>query len=277
MKICRVFPTRTNMSPTDEDAYFGPPEMFMPTYDEVHISTIFTWDKDKALELKYQWEAVCPIVKVGGPAFDDPGGEFEPGLYLKPGVTITSRGCPCKHSYCFVPRREGKIRELAIKPGRIIQDNNLLACSKEHLNKVFAMLKGQKAIDFAGGFEAGRVTPWIVEQLRGLSVYQIWLAYDYAAAEKPLMRAVELLKPYFRRDSLRCYVLIGFGDDTIEKAEVRLRRAWEIGTLPFPMLYKPKEYAYEWHRFQNIWSRPAIVKSLCSNKISVKEAEVKLL
>jgi hypothetical protein len=35
---------------------------------------------------------VAPV-KVGGPAFSAPGGDFIPGRYMKRGYVITSRGC----------------------------------------------------------------------------------------------------------------------------------------------------------------------------------------
>jgi len=262
MKLARVFPTKTRMSPTDHDAYFGPPNLITPRYDEVHISVAFTWDIQKANDLAIQWRRHAKEIKIGGCAFGDKGDLFVPGVYLKPGVTITSRGCPNNCPFCFVPKREGRIRELPIVEGNIIQDNNLLACSKEHIRKVFSMLRKQRHIDFAGGFESARVTDEIVEDLRGLSIYQIWLAYDHPNAEQPLKQAVNRLSKYFKRDKIWCYVLIGYGEDTLEKAENRLRRAWEIGTKPFAMLYKPKEYARDWKLLQRNWTRPAIIYSI---------------
>ena len=270
MKIARVFPSKTNMSPVDPDAYFGEPDLFTPKYDEVHISVTFTWDIPKAERLSNEWNRQGKVV-VGGCAFGDSGDIFRSGLYLKKGVTITSRGCPNNCNFCFVPKREGKIRELPIVEGNIIQDNNLLACSRGHLAQVFKMLKTQKHIDFAGGFEAGRLTNEIVEQLRGISIYQIWLAYDHSTADKPLQKAVNKLNKYFKRDKMRCYVLIGYEGDTLKKAENRLRRAWEIGTLPFAMRYRTPELQWnetylfkerDWNLLTRQWTRPAIIKSI---------------
>jgi radical SAM superfamily enzyme YgiQ (UPF0313 family) len=140
--IIRVFPRRTEMTPTDDYAFYDNPGLFIPDHKEVHACCVFTWDKQQAEELQYQWQGVTDNrVLIGGPAMDDPGGDFVPGMYVKQGVTITSRGCPNKCSFCHVPRREGTLREVNITPGNIVQDNNLLACSVEHRRKVYDMLR----------------------------------------------------------------------------------------------------------------------------------------
>lgn len=271
MKIARVFPTKTSMTPEDSDAYYGLPlGLIMPKYDQIHISVTFTWDLDKAERLASEWGRYGKV-KIGGPALGDPGGEFTPGTYVKHGVTITSRGCPNKCWFCFVPKREGDQRELSeIKEGNIVLDNNLTACTWTHLEKVFRMLMKQKQVSFNAGLEAARIDQTFVDRLRALpSLKELWLAYDRADAEEPLVRAVGRLKNHFPRNKIRCYVLIGYKGDTIEKAESRLIRAWDIGTKPFAMLYKDEcntEQSKEWKLFQRKWTRPAIFCSLMKNR-----------
>jgi len=267
VKIARVFATKTKMCPTDEDCYFGNPDLFTPKYDEILVSVTFTWAIKRAMELKNNWEMVCKNVKLGGCAFDDPGGDFIAGRFLKEGVIITSRGCPNTCEWCFVPKREGKLRELKnIVSGNIVQDNNLLACSESHIEKVFNILKHQTKINFSGGLESSRITDKIVDELRGLKIYQLWLSFDYPDLFKSLTKAVEKLKRYFRRDQIRCYVLIGYNGDALEKAESRLRMAWELGTLPFAQRYAGQNgFLYkerEWNLLCREWSRPAIIKTL---------------
>jgi hypothetical protein len=51
----------------------------------------------------------------------------------------------------------------------------------------------------------------------------------------------------------------------IRQAEARLRRAWEIGTIPFAMLYRNESgevRSKEWRQFARKFSRPAIIKSI---------------
>jgi len=265
--IARVFPRKTSMSPTDKHAYFGLPPMF-PKYDEVHISVTFTWDIKRGYYLKKQWGMVCDNVRIGGPALNDCGGNFESGMYLRKGVVITSRGCPNNCSFCFVPKREGKIRELPIIEGNNILDNNFLACPIEHVVAVFRMLKTQKGVIFSGGIEAKRVNDHFIRKLREISFKRLYLAYDREDQECHVAKASIKLREYFTREQIGCYVLIGYeknNTQTIEGAKWRLKEAWDLGTMPFAMLYQPTEhrrYSKEWKQLQRMWTRPAIIKSM---------------
>ena len=95
MKIVRVFPRRTKATPDDPLAFTGPPPKGgLPDMEEVHVSVAFTYDMEKACQLAEQWMKLGVPVHMGGPAFNMPGGDFVPGMYLKKGYVITSRGCP---------------------------------------------------------------------------------------------------------------------------------------------------------------------------------------
>ena len=126
MRIARVFPTKTNMCPDDAYAYFGPPIGLIPYFAEIHISCNFTWDIPKAKLLAEQW-APYGEVKIGGVAIDGETDQpFISGMYLKKGITITSRGCPNNCNFCQV--RKGLIELKDFPMGNIVQDNNILAC-----------------------------------------------------------------------------------------------------------------------------------------------------
>jgi len=260
MRIARVFPTKTSMSPIDKDAYFDIPGIFTPEYDEVHVSVTFTWDQQRAEFLARNWESKGRV-KIGGVAISgEPTTPFKAGMYLRKGITITSRGCPNRCSFCLV--KQDLIEFDDFPEGNIIQDNNILACSDKHWRLVVEMLKKQKAIEFKGGLEARRLTPEKIEDLRGLKIKSLWLACDTKAAIPAIQKAGRLLSlAGFNRNKLNCFVLIG--NDMQEEKE-RLRLVWEAGFSPFAPLEKPKEeraYSKEWRTFQREWSRLAIIKS----------------
>jgi hypothetical protein len=263
MKIIRVFPRRTNATPTDELTFVGEPSLFAEA-DEVHISVTFSWDIPEAERLEKEWRQVAPV-KIGGPAMGQRGENFTPGMYLKKGYVITSRGCPNRCWFCGVPRREGALRELPITQGWNILDDNLLACSDEHIRAVFAMLAKQRHRPlFTGGLEAARLKPWHVENLSTLKPSEMFFAYDTQDDLEPLFAAGQLLRAHgFTRKShtIRAYVLIGYEGDTFEQAEKRLYETMEAGFLPFSMLYRDKsgERDPAWVKFSWPWARPIAI------------------
>ena len=180
-------------------------------------------------------------------------------------MTITSRGCIRNCDFCFVPKREGKLRELEIKDGWIVQDNNLLACSRKHIEAVFEMLRKQKkAINFSGGLDSKLFKKWHMEQIEGLTIKHLWFSCDYPEAEKYLKRAGELLAnyPIWKK---RCYVLIGFNGESVVQAEKRLEGIFKMGFLPFAQLYQgehKKPWTKKWDRLQRKWCRPAAYRSI---------------
>jgi hypothetical protein len=270
MRIIRVFPRKTKATPIDDLVRIGKgPDMFDEA-DEVHISVAFTWDLPLAEKLAREWEHVAPV-KMGGPALNERGGDFVPGMYIKNGYVITSRGCPNNCWFCSVPKREGReIRELDVNPGHNIIDDNLLACSDEHILRVFSMLRQQKEpIEFTGGLEAARLEMWMATELKTLRIKQMFFAYDTPDDYEPLVRAGKYLikagfKTHPHSHALRCYVLIGDPKDRIEYAKQRMKMTMDAGFTPMAMLWKDETGTQdkEWRKFQREWARPAIIYSM---------------
>ena len=294
MKIIRVFPRKTSYTPDDDYVFIGePPGLFVPDHDEVHISCVFTWDKPFCEYLKFQWEAhTDKPVKIGGPAYINTSWlhqtarraasalrlphtkSFTPGMYVKHGIVFTSRGCNNKCPWCCVKKREGRLIELPIVEGNIIQDNNFLQCSQEHKIRVFEMLKTQKGICFKGGLQANLIDEHFLENITQLSIKELWLSCDTDNALPGFLEATEKLRAAgYTREHIHCYVLIG---DDMDANEQRLQAVYNAGAMPFAQLYQPisdskLEYSAEWRKFLRKWSRPAATKAHVERGTDMKD------
>jgi len=270
--VIRVFPRRIKWTPDDDLAFIGDPPLFRPPQQPVCVSCTFTWDIEEAARLQMSWQRFYSDVQIGGPAFGDMGGEFEPGLFVKHGVTITSRGCTKDCDWCFVPGREGWIRELPIRDGWDVADNNLLACSRGHVEAVFDMLKRQpEPVKFSGGLDVDMLDVWHVDLLKTIRLKYAWFACDYPGAIKNVEKAADLLAD-FSIEKKRCYVLIGFNGEAPAQAEKRLRQVYQFGFLPMAMLYRgdqQKQWGKDWLDLRRRWSRPAIYRTEMREAIKV--------
>lgn len=266
MRIIRVFPRKTNATPDDDLVRIATEPGLFDEADEVHVSVTFSWDLPLAERLVKAWSCVAPV-RLGGPATGERGGEFAPGKYVKRGYVLTSRGCPNSCWFCSVPKREGGIRELPITDGWNLLDDNLLACSDQHQQQVFAMLKRNKKngpVQFTGGLEAKRLKQWHVDALRDLKPKQMFFAYDTPDDLEPLQRAGRmLLNSGFTTAShtLRAYVLVGWPKDSFDDADKRMQETVAAGFMPMAMLYRDNagHRKLDWMRWQRQWARPAII------------------
>ena len=267
MKILRVFPSITSATPNDTLCRFDVPGFLdPPDVDEIHISVTFTWDIPRAKDLYREWEQVHPVVKIGGPALDDPGGDFVSGRYLKPGFVMTSRGCINHCSYCMAQKREGMIRELPIVDGFNVVDNNILATSREHFTAVIKMLKRQpESPVFTGGLEARLLTDWHAQMLRSVMPKTLYFANDRPGDIQLLDSAKrKLIDAGFTNNHLYAYVLVGYGNDTISKAEKRLIETFNLGYTPYAMLFMDdlgRKRDYEWRIFATSWKNSVVARS----------------
>lgn len=255
-RIARIFIRKNTYTPTDDLCFFREPGLLVPEVDEVHISCLFTWDKPRAEWLARQWRRVAPV-KIGGPAYPDVDshGGFTPGLYVEHGYVFTSRGCVRKCPFCLVRQQEGCIRELStIHVGNKLMDNNLLACSRPHIEKVFSMLDTQKDVMLMGGVDIRLLKKWQAERIGQLHLRDLAIAYDMEGLEEPLARSLDLLhEAGVPHGKIHCFVLVGFFDwDSPEKAEERCRFVLRHGATPTAMLYRtPDDMNY---RKSPVWA-----------------------
>ena len=255
------------MTPDDDLVRIGVGPGLFDECDNVKISVAFTWDLPLAESLYNQWRHVAPT-EIGGPALMTRGESFEPGAFVKRGFTITSRGCPNKCWFCSVWRREGAgIRELEINDGYDVLDDNLLACSDDHIRRVFDMLARQpQRPKFTGGLEAKILKPWHCERLRELKPERLYFAYDTPDDLEPLVEAGNMLRAAgftTASHTLSAYVLCGYPRDTFDGAERRMKQTIDAGFTPMAMLYRDHDGRRDddWRLWARRWARPSIVYS----------------
>jgi len=264
--LLRVFPSRTNATPDDLGVRIGEPGLFDRGHERALVSVAFTWDIPEAERIAKLWAERGPT-EIGGPAIGTVGQAFEPGRFLRHGYTITSRGCPERCWFCAAWKRDGaEARELPICDGWNVLDDNLLACSEEHIRDVFAMLQRQKRrVEFTGGLHAERLQPWHVDLLCALKPRpSIWLAYDEDRDLEPLRVACSMLRAAGWTQAshhLRAYVLCGYPADTMAAAEGRLKTVLSAGATPMAMVYRGKDGSEpaDWKKWKRQWIRPAIM------------------
>ena len=215
----------------------------------MYVSVPFTWNLPDLRYEFHQADFTYDRIVVGGPAVKLMPGAFE-GMpwvtvqdtyddvleIVNPLATKTSTGCINKCKFCAVPRIEGKLVELpSWRSAPVVCDNNLLACSMKHFERVIEDLQQFPWCDFNQGLDARLLTQDHAELLHSLNNPIIRLAYDHTGV--PLFQAIEYLRDAgFRKKDIRVYLLIGFSGSfklDWERCDI-IRKA---GYIPCPQWY----------------------------------------
>lgn len=243
------------------------------------LSVAFTWHLPDAYQRAVWLRSMGQHVIAGGPAVAlmpdyladvaEIGVDWPGALeHHNPLATFTSRGCIRRCSFCAVWRTEGKLRELDDWPIRpIVCDNNLLACSMAHFDRVIDRLKSLSWVDFNQGLDARLLTSHHAARLSELQRPMVRLAFDHVKTEGQFLSAFQLLRDAgLPAKAIRVYVLFGY-NDTPDDALYRLRLVQSLGARPNPMRYQPLDTLVrnsyvdpnwtqgELKRYHRYWSR----------------------
>lgn len=225
--------------------------------DALCISVVFTWDLPMAR--KYAEAMQHRRVRIGGPAVGlmpsfffglrcEVGGDY-PGVLQRfnPLATRTSVGCIRMCKFCSVPLVEG--RQALEKFGKrqvelpdwpdlpVIYDNNLLANSVQHFDRVCDRLEKHGWCDFNQGTDARLVTEHHAERIARIKQPMVRLALDSMSYVDAWDRALDrLLMAGVAKRHIRSYCLMAFGTSPDE--------CWRIcehveshGIKPLPMWF----------------------------------------
>ncbi len=232
-------------------------------FDEIWITTVFTFDIPYSVGMAREAKNRCKVVRVGGVAasllpkyFEDKGVVVHQGLIpdaenFSPNydllgkvpeysISHTSRGCIRKCKFCMVPKLEPVFGERGgwvddIHPGAkkvLFFDNNWLAKDFSDLQSDILKLKhlvGEgriNSIDFNQGLDARLVTEEIADLLQGIPIEPVRFAFDGMHEDGHYQKAIRLMAKRGFRDFMS-YVLYNFMDKPSD-FYYRLRVAVEL-------------------------------------------------
>lgn len=156
----------------------------------------------------------------------------QPGYYK---MTRTSRGCPVGCSFCIVTKIDGQVMTEYpdFSPAPVVMDDNILACSVEHQERVIERLLGQdyRAVDLNSGFEPHYFTIEAFERFRRLPLKFWRLGFDTITEENAAREMMRLLRDAgIDSRSIRVYCLSG--NEPFENCHYRAEKIIEWGGEP---------------------------------------------
>jgi len=254
-----------------------------------YVSVPFTWELPQAYSRCVFLGEEGYRVRAGGPAVSlmpnyladvaEIGGKVDALKHHNPNATFTSRGCIRKCGFCAVPKIEGDLVELeSWEPKPIVCDNNLLATSPKHFDKVINSLRGVQEIDFNQGLDARLLTNYHATRLAELDLAFVRLAWDQSAFEPIVMRAIEMIRGAgIPKNKIRVYVLIGYNDapgDALYRLEklkdmrisANVQRYQPLDTLVKNSCVHPNWTERELQRFSRYWNRQAWLSGVPFNE-----------
>lgn len=233
----------------------GPTE-WMGAEGVLYVSIPFTWNLPILRRKLKTVDMYVNHIVVGGPAvrlmphfFDeDPWVSADlgdcPGVMQRanPWATKTSTGCVRTCEFCAVPRTEGPLKELDDWPDLpIITDNNLLACSDAHFDRVIDRLEKHAGVDFNQGLDVRLLTRYHAGRIARLKLTKrgVRLALDNLL--EPAFQSWKysldaLLAAGIAKRNIATYALIGFTGDPSE-AWARCDLIEQTKTKALPMWF----------------------------------------
>jgi hypothetical protein len=236
--------------------------------DRVYVSTLFTWQRSKVIELAAHFSPHADV-EIGGSGWDlakrlpaeVDAMPNEYSLYgISYGVGYSSRGCIRHCAFCPVPRAEGHVREdqpiaALLNPlsnRLILLDNNFFA--SDWRPKIEEIRNRGLVVDWPQGIDIRLVDREQASVLGDLRTHgqlsgdrftrpgTLHFAWDLPsndARPDTVTGGIRLLfDAGFRPRDLRCYVLIGYPGYDLAEEVARLTTLHALGIEPYVMVYR---------------------------------------
>ena len=164
------------------------------------------------------------------------------------GMGFTSRGCVRNCGFCFVPKKEGKFRQVApiadiINPRSnviVMHDNNLTA-DPDVIDKLHEIRDRGLIVDINQGIDARLITPEIAQALSEVKhLRRLHYAWDLMSFEKQVMDGVKILSEFIKPYRHMCFMLVGF-NTSFEEDMYRFQKLTEQNISPYIMIYNENE------------------------------------
>lgn len=239
-------------------------------FDEVWLSCIFTWNREKAFQAINMYKSMGKIVHYGGTGFD--WGQITNRIELPPEIEVqmpdyslypdddraigfSQRGCDRKCEFCDVWKKEGKLAKSYIPIKLIVGDrkkllllDNDIALSEFHDQIINECRELKVKLSITQGYDVRCITKEKAEFLAKDKPYdldfkhrRIYIAWDYLGIEKWVEKGIEtLLNAGFHGYEIYCYMVCGF-NTTHDEDLYRFFKIIEFGANPYVMPFNNRK------------------------------------
>jgi len=229
-------------------------------HDHVYASLIFERSRPLGEAIRREW----PHALIGGTGWDvgrrleDVGVDTVEQDYSAypefcPSIGFLQRGCRLRCSFCAVPRKEGKVREVQTVADLwrggdnsrelLLLDNDFFG-NPSWRERVSEIRDGGFKVSFSQGINARALTVEAAEAIAsvnyrddGMKTRRIYTAWDNRKDERTLMRGLQrLVDAGVKPAHIMVYMLCGFWPgETHEDREHRRVALRAFGAVPYPM------------------------------------------
>lgn len=241
--------------------------------DKVYCSVLFTWNKEKASELKnlYKnivfggtgWDLEIKLpeeIENSKPHYDlykvedihsRLGGIMKKETRLAKAETIvnmgigfSSRGCVRNCGFCFVPKKEGKLYQVSeikdiINPRSnviTLLDNNFTA-DPDLIEKCKEIKERNLIVDLNQGIDVRLMTEERAAALASIKhLRSVHYAWDLIPSENKVMEGIQILSQHIKPYRHMCFILVGY-NTSFEEDIYRFKRLAELKVDPYVMIY----------------------------------------